>query len=104
MASTNSIVLFKLVSGEDIIARVKEAPSDDSSSYKISDPRMLILNPSEQGSGVQFGLAPWLPWMLDEFASQLEIKQDRLLVDPIESLPKEIQDGYAQQISGIQIS
>lgn len=101
MASANSVALFKLVSGEEIIARIADTPSDESPYYSIKDPRVIALQPS--GESVSFGLGPWVPWVLNEFASSIDIHQDRLLVEPVESLPKEIKDGYAQQVSGIQL-
>lgn len=97
----NKIALLKLISGEELIARIKSEPDDENSYYSIEEPRTITLQPTQEG--VTFGLGPWVPWIVNQLGTEVRIDQSRLLVDPIEPLPQEIENGYTEQISGIKL-
>lgn len=94
----SQIVLLKLKTGEELIAKVVDNGDEDA--IEIDEPRIIAVQPTQNGAS--FGLAPWLPWILGS-GNPIRIEKQDLLLDPIEDLPKDIEDGYLQQTSGIQI-
>lgn len=98
------IALLKLVSGEELVARIEQEPNLDLDieHFTIKDPRVIGLQPSDDGN-VSFGLGPWVPWVMQQLATEIRIHKDKLLIDPVEPLPQDIENGYIQQTTNIDL-
>lgn len=86
------IVAMKLISGEEVIARITEE-SDNSGCIFVKKPLMLIIN--QEGAG-------FVPFMitLNEDA-EVKIHEDKIII--IDYVNEKIKNAYIQQTSNIQI-
>lgn len=85
------VKILKLVSGEEILAKVTEGDSDNT--VVINKPMALMLHTGQQG-GIQM-----VPWLMLSQKEEAEIPKDKIIVmyDP----KTEIVNGYQSQIGGI---
>lgn len=97
------IKVFKLLNGEEIIAKTKETGVG----YKLSDPAAIVIQPTEKGVGV--ALAPYMPYAESEItlyataigtegtpSKNMENEYNRIFGSGIEVVP-------ASALSGLQI-
>ena len=91
-----NIKLFKLMSGEEVLAEVVSEPSYTSNKYDLKNCIRIVYY--DTGKGVSTGFAPFLPMSADE---QISIKESSVLV---EVTPKdEVLAEYTRIFSGIVI-
>ena len=90
------IQLFKLVSGEEIIAKVV---SENETTYLVSDVRTLVMQPTGPGQ-MGIALVPWVATMADQ---ELPLKKTHVMVEN-KNVPKQLEDGYLQETTGIQLA
>jgi hypothetical protein len=88
--TANEIVTLKLVSGEEVIAKLIEEKTD---SYVLSKPSILSL--SQQG----VGMAPFFFTVNPD----KNVKINKSVVVAIESTDKDFADKYIQATTGIQL-
>lgn len=87
---------FKLLNGEEIIARVDE---NMTSHDKYSIKRPMVIIPQKMGNQVSIGLVPWIISANEDISLDLK---DSVIASPFTPI-KEIQDEYIKQTTGIQI-
>lgn len=92
----SNIKHLKLVSGEEIIGkeRVQIGVPD---AYFLESIRVLAMQPMGNG---QMGVA-LIPWMVGDPDGEVKIEKIHVIGDPVKSPPKNIEDAYLQQTSGI---
>lgn len=88
--------IMKLVSGEEIIANIVE---ETDFTVTVESARSLMVQPTGPG---QMGIA-MLPWMATMPDDQLDIRTSDIMIRN-NDVPKQLEDGYLQQTSGIQIA
>lgn len=86
---------LKMVSGEEVICKVRSTPEG----LMISDALVLQVMPTGNG-GYGLGL---LPWVHSTRSGEIRINEDQIM-GVIESPDKEVQDAYLSQTSGIQLA
>lgn len=92
----SNVKLFKLVTGEEILAEVVSKPSLASDGYVLKNCIRIVYY--DTGKGVSTGFAPFLPMSADE---QISLKNSSVLV---EVTPKdEVLAEYTRIFSGIVI-
>lgn len=91
-----NIGVFKLVTGEEVIAKFDPALE----TYSLSNPR--VLTPVQTGQG-QFAIAlvPWFVGIPD--AKNITIRKADVIAH-IPSVPKALEDNYLQQTSGLDLT
>lgn len=94
---SQQIRLLKLTSGEEIIGKLVKSEDNH---VILSSIRTLIMQPVGPGQ-VQIGMIPWMAGMQD---GDVRIHRDRILGEPVSDVSKQLEDGYLQQTSGIQIA
>lgn len=55
----SDLKLFKLLSGEDVLAKVK---SETDATFEIEDSVLLVMHPTKDGQSMSVGFAPFLPY------------------------------------------
>jgi len=90
------IALMKLVSGEEVIAKVTE---NTENTLTIKNARVLIMQPTGPG---QVGLV-MVPWMATVPDDEIPLRKVDIM-HRATNVPKELEDGYLQQTSGIQLA
>lgn len=88
------VLLMKLVSGEEVIG--KEVEEKDNK-IVLSDVRVIVAHPGPNGQ-MAVGM---IPWMVGAPESNIEIDKSRIMGIPAGEIPKQLEDGYLQQTSGI---
>lgn len=91
-----STTILKLVSGEEVIGKIVEWKTD---SVVLTSIRSLVMQPTGPG---QMGIA-MIPWMATDADGEHEI-EDKDIMGRNTEVPKQLEDGYLQQTSGIQIA
>jgi len=91
------IRLFKLISGEEIVARVQE---ETPTTFVLKSVRALVIHPAANGQ-MQVGMMPWSAGVPD---GNVTLYKTGILGTPEEPLPKQLEDGYLSQTSGIQLA
>lgn len=89
------VKLFKLISGEEIIARVN---GESDWCYDLEKPFMVHM--VQQRDGVGVGLVPWIAGNLDVV---VQLKPSALAACPMEP-HAQLEKQYLEQTSGIQIA
>lgn len=89
-------VILKLVSGEEIIAKIVE---EMETTLVLESARSLLVQPTGPG---QMGIA-MLPWMATNPDGEVDIRLQDIMVRS-DDVPKQLEDGYLQQTSGIAIA
>lgn len=90
------IVLLKLITGEEIIAR--RMPTSISGKDEFEKPRVLALTPIGPG---QVG-ASLMPWVVGNPDGKFIIDEKHIITQ-CDDIPKNLEDTYLQNTSGIQI-
>ena len=88
-----NIVHVKLTTGEEIIGKERNKTED---AYYLESVRVLVV---QQVAAGQAGVA-MIPWMMGNPDGAVRIPTEFVMGEP-EALPKNLEDGYLQQISGI---
>jgi hypothetical protein len=91
-----NIGLFKLVTGEEIVTRYTEL---NETQYSIDSPRILMLvqtGPAEMGIRMA-------PWIVGDVDGNFILNKDKIVVYS-QSVPKQLEDGYIQQTSGLTLA
>ena len=92
------IILVKLVSGEEVIGTLI---SSNDAAIVLSKPRVLVTRNFDNG---QMGVA-MIPFMLGVPDGEHIIYLDKIMGEPNgKALPKQLEDGYIQQTTSIQLS
>jgi hypothetical protein len=91
-----STVILKLVSGEEVIARVKE---ETETTITLESARTLLMQPTGPG---QMGVV-MLPWVTTIPEGVLPPLEKTFIMLRNDNVPKQLEDGYLQQTSGIQL-
>lgn len=89
----SEILLAKLQSGEEVIGRIK---SETDTTYKLAHAKILMVQPDERGE-MKIGM---IPWMLGAPESDV-ILEKSMISGRVPNLPKNLEDGFLQQTSGI---
>lgn len=91
------IVLFKLTTGEEIIAKQVD---NHGNKVVLNDVRALVIQP--QGNG-HFGIA-MVPWLAGSPDGEVELDLSNVLATPLKGAPKHLEDAYLQQTTGIDLA
>lgn len=99
--ATTTTKVFKLVTGEEVIATARMVPEQVGEKMVVSKARMIALQP---GPGGQVGIA-LIPWVVAAGDSEYEISPSTIVVQLSErqivnSLLKE----YTRQVTGLEIA
>jgi len=92
----NDVRIFKLISGEEIIARY--AGTNQDGNHLIEKPLAVIAQPNHQTQQVQIGFAPWC--VGNDKITETVLRDCILALDPYEANP-ELEKGYMQTTSSI---
>lgn len=110
----STIVVYKLNNGQEIIGKKVSAqrvgllveqkgaePAETAEEVFLEDVRVIEFVPHPSGS-VQVGM---FPWMLSAAEATVTLKKSAIAayVDP-DRVPKQLQDAYLQNTSGLQIA
>lgn len=87
----NEIVSFKLGSGEEIIAKVKQ---HNETSFELNKAVVLAMAPD--GSGIRL-----IPWLMSTTTDDIMLNMTNVLGHALTS--RDIADQYTQSVSSIQI-
>lgn len=88
---------FKVIGGEEIIGTVVEGYEHFAEHLVLEKVRALMAQPMGQGQ-VGLGL---VPYMMGNPDGKIKIPLDMIIGDPVEGLPKNLEDTYLQQVSGL---
>jgi len=101
------IMTFKLLSGEEIIAKVTNiiregsvitGDEGDVTHYELEQPMLLMLAELAKGQVVPMPVAPWILLAKTDDVVSLDVAH---VVHIAENIPKQIEDHYIQTISPI---
>lgn len=95
-----TVAHYKLIGGEEIIGTVCEEQRLDRNYDKfvyLEKTRALMAQPMGQGQ-VGLGL---VPYMMGNPDGAISIPRDMIIATPVDGLPKNLEDTYLQQVSGI---
>ncbi len=90
----NTVTVYKMVSGEEVIAKCVEF---DGTVHTVSDARVLRMMQTPQGP--MPALMPWIISLADE---ELTFTDDKVIV--WKDAPSDIERAYLQETSGLQIA
>lgn len=96
------VVLMKLTTGEEVIARVSTNFVDGvipDSTVTVESVRAIMMQPTQTG---EVGIA-LIPWMAGAGDKTITIK-DEHIVAQITDIPKQLEDAYLEQTSGLQFA
>lgn len=93
----HDVVVYKLVTGEEIVGTLTEACKNGE--VVIGRPRLLAMTPISQGQ-VGLSLLPWLASAPDE---DIVLERSAIIGKPVR-VPKQLEDAYLQSTSGIQLA
>lgn len=88
---------FKLISGEEIIARVNEF-NEKQNKYLIEKPKLII--PQQVGNQLTLGMVPWA--IGSDENGTIEIKESAIIAEF--NIVPEIEKEYIKQTTGIQLA
>ena len=93
---SGKVVAVKLITGEEIIATLKETL--DPANYTFERARILNLGRDANGN-MGYGLMPWIHSNMD---GSITVSREHVIamIQPV----KQIEDGYMQETSGIQLA
>lgn len=91
-----NVMGFKLISGEEILARVDDIMTNNDK-YAIERP--LVVIPQKMGNQVALGLVPWIISAGENARVNLKESVVASTFSPI----REIEDEYLKQTTGIQL-
>lgn len=90
----DNIGLFKLTSGEEIVA---EYTAEDSSSFTLKAARAILLSRTQQGLSLQLG-----PWILSEQDQEYPIGKQHIVTYTLKVSPKLI-EAYLKNTTGLDV-
>ena len=90
------VVLMKLVSGEEVIGRLADT---NEKALILEKARVLTVQPTPQGG---MGLA-MLPFLMGDPEGKCSIMVEAVIGEIVGSIPPELEKGYLQQTSTIQL-
>ena len=94
---TTKVVHIKLINGEEIIGKLVE-PSLAVEAYMVLEKvRSLTIQPIRQGEA-GIGL---IPFMVGNPDGSIRIDKRHILGEAVEDTPKQLEDAYLQQVSGL---
>lgn len=93
----SNIVLYKLSTGEEIIARIEE---ERDSAIVLSSVRTIMIQPTGDG---RIGIA-LMPFMAGAADNKIRVYTRSIVSVTDDEIPKQIEDMYLQQTSGIDLS
>lgn len=94
--SDNSIRLFKLVTGEDIITAFTKDHSTQS--YQFHKPRVFQIRQVDEGFAPEIRM----PWILVDPDATVPVQFDKIVTQV--DVPKQLEDMYLQLTSGIALA
>lgn len=94
----SDITCFKLTTGEEIIANVVHRLEDY---YLLAKPRVLI---AQQTGPKELGIVAMVPWMFCDPDGKHKLYTQFIMGEPDQQLPKDLEDGYLKETSGIEIA
>lgn len=94
----SNIKCFKLTTGEEIIADQVASVHDY---YRLAKPRVLV---AQQTGPRTVGVVAMVPWMFCDPDGQHRLYKQFVIGEPHQSLPKDLEDGYLKETSGIEIA
>ena len=94
---SQEVRLYKLANGEEIVGRLIE---EDDTHVVLTKVRSMAVQPVGPGQ-MQVAMIPWTVGTPD---SNIRISRAHILGEPVEPLPKQLEDGYLQNTSGLQLA
>ena len=91
-----TVLHLKLTTGEEIIGKFVGL-SEDEDSIILEKTRTLAVQPLGQG---QMGIG-MIPFMVGNPDGEVRIARDKILGEPVDGPPKNLEDSYLQQVSGL---
>ena len=98
MNNFNHVYLYKLVTGEEIIARSEEIVNYNNINILLIN-RPMVLQMVPQGDRVGMALMPWMMSAKDDTVSLIGAS-----ITAISTPKQELENSYLQQVSGINLS
>lgn len=96
----SNIVLYKLSTSEEVIARQK---SFDDETIVVEDPRVVTFMPNQQTGQVGVSLMPFMIGVMDQsISSEVRLARSHIVASAKPS--KELEDGFIQQTTGIDLT
>ncbi len=95
MIMAKEVKVLKLVSGEEVIARIKNHPEDPSDVFVCEKPMMTQPVPV-QGGQMAMGISAW---MFAGKSDEIEIARSSIIA--ITDAKKDIEDKYIEMVTGI---
>ena len=93
------VKVLKLVSGEEVITRIKNHPHDTESKTIVCEKPMTTQPVPVQGGQMAMGISPWM------FAGKSdEVAIDRSSIIATTDAKKDIEDKYIEMVTGITTS
>lgn len=88
----SNVRIFKMVSGEEVLARVEEI---DENTYQFSKARAIMVAGVQQG-GLQIS---FIPWTVTDPDGAYPVEKDRVMCEP--NLSQELEMTYLNETSDI---
>lgn len=103
---TDKLILIKLQTSEEVIAKVLEENDD---SYILEKPRLCAMQQGQDENGKVGNFLVLLPWIMYAFDPTTKTERDvelfkSAMVGRAVAVPKVLEDEYLQQTSGIQLA
>lgn len=93
------VISLKLSTGEEVIGSIEDYIELNNEDFKIKNPRRIEVAMSRDGLA---GLS-LIPFMIGCPEGEVVIEKSHV-VAYVKSVPKQLEDGYLQQTSGIQLA
>ena len=93
------VKVLKLVSGEEVITRIKNHPHDTESKTIVCEKPMTTQPVPVQGGQMAMGISPW---MFAGKSDKIEIARSSVIA--ITDAKKDIEDKYIEMVTGITTS
>lgn len=93
----SQIKLYKLATGEEIVGRFVE---EEDEFVVLSKIRVMIMQPVGNVQ-VQIGMVPWTVGSPD---GNIKVYRTTIVGEPISTLPKQLEDGYLANTSGLDLT
>ncbi len=93
---TTKVLHLKLINGEEIIGKSVDTFHSEES-VTLEKVRSLTIQPIRQGEA---GIG-MIPFMVGNPDGEIKIRKDHILGEPKEDMPKNLEDAYLQQVSGL---
>jgi len=93
------VIHLKLIDGEEILGKLCEDSGlgETSLNWVLEKVRSLTVQPMGEG---QAGLA-MIPFMMGDVDGQIRIPRNQVIGAPTRDPPKQVEDAYLQQVSGL---